>query len=104
MKSGVQCWFLVRAVFLRDFLDGDAYLVAQVPPSVHHAIRPFTQNHLVAVLIGLIDVLQREMRRMQRLKAGASEEFHMQTQAEEERRVREQMFHSGASDSNSRNK
>lgn len=48
---------LIRAVLLRDFLDGDADLVAQVPPSVHHAVRPFTQNHLVAVLIGLVDVL-----------------------------------------------
>lgn len=48
---------LIRAVLLRDFLDGDADLVAQIPPSVHHAVRPFTQNHLVAVLIGLVDVL-----------------------------------------------
>lgn len=61
-NSVVECCFLVRAVLLRDFLDGDAYLVAQVPPGVHHAVRPFTQNHLVAILIGLIDVLQTEMK------------------------------------------
>lgn len=49
--------FLLRAVLFWDFLNGDAYLVAQVPPGVHHAIRAFTQNHLVAILIGLMDVL-----------------------------------------------
>lgn len=49
--------FLIRAVLFWDFLNGDAYLVAQVPPGVHHAIRAFTQNHLVAILIGLMDVL-----------------------------------------------
>lgn len=49
--------FLLRAVLFWDFLNGDAYLVAQVPPGVHHAIRAFTQNHLVTILIGLMDVL-----------------------------------------------
>lgn len=52
--------FFLRAVLLRDFLDGDAHLIAQVPPCVHHAVRPFTQNHLVAVLVGLVYVLQKE--------------------------------------------
>lgn len=55
-----DCLFPIRSVFLRDLLDGDAYLVAQVPPSIHHTVRPFTQNHLVTILIGLIDVLQHE--------------------------------------------
>lgn len=55
--------FLIRAVLFRDFLNGDAYLVAQVPPSVHHAIRAFTQNHLITILIGLINVLM-EMEEM----------------------------------------
>lgn len=37
-----ECWFLIRAVLLGDFLDGDAHLIAQVPPGVHHTVRPFT--------------------------------------------------------------
>lgn len=49
--------FLIHVVLFRDFLDGDAYLVAQVPPRVHHAILAFTQNHVIAVLISLINVL-----------------------------------------------
>ena len=50
--------FSIRAVFLWDLLDGDADLVAQVPPSIHHAIGSFTQNYLVSVFAGLIDKLQ----------------------------------------------
>lgn len=48
---------LIRAVFLRDLLDGDADLVAQVPPGIHHSVRAFSQDHLVSILIGLVDVL-----------------------------------------------
>lgn len=56
-KKNPKCQFLIRAVLFWDFLNGDAYLVAQVPPGVHHAIRAFTQNHLITILIVLIDVL-----------------------------------------------
>lgn len=49
----------IRAVFLWDFLDGDSHLIAQVPACVDHAVRSFAQNHLVAILVGLVDVLQR---------------------------------------------
>lgn len=56
-KNKTKRKFLIRAVLFRDFLDGDAYLVAQVPPRVHHAIRAFTQNHVVTLLISLINVL-----------------------------------------------
>lgn len=55
--------FLIRAVLFRDFLNGDAYLVAQVPASVHHAIRAFAQNRLSTVLVGLVNVLM-EMEEM----------------------------------------
>lgn len=61
-KCWCWCWVLIRAVLLGDFLDGDAYLVAQVPPCIHDAIRSFTQNHLVPILIGLINVLWKEIR------------------------------------------
>lgn len=59
--------FLIRAVLFRDFLNGDAYLVAQVPPGVHHAIGAFTQNHLITILIGLINILM-EMEEMRLLR------------------------------------
>lgn len=48
---------LIHAVLFRDFLDGDANLVAQVPPRVHHAICAFTQNHVVTLLISLVNIL-----------------------------------------------
>lgn len=51
---------VLRAVLLRDLLDGDANLVAQVPPSVHHTIRPLPKNHFITVLIGLVNVLKEE--------------------------------------------
>lgn len=59
--------FLIRAVLFRDFLNGDAYLVAQVSPGVHHAIRAFTQNHIITILIGLINELM-EMEKMHFLR------------------------------------
>lgn len=57
LKINRKSLFFIRAVLLGDLLDGDAHLVAQVPPSIHHTICSFTQNHLVSILIGLIDVL-----------------------------------------------
>lgn len=57
-KGGeIKSLLLIHAVLFRDFLDGDAYLVAQVPPRVHHAVRAFTQNHVVTVLISLVNIL-----------------------------------------------
>lgn len=52
----------LRAVLLGDLLDGDADLVTQVPPSIHHTIRPLPENHLIAVLIGLVNVLKDEIK------------------------------------------
>ena len=52
-----MCVCSLRAVSLWYLLDGDAYLVAQVSPSVHHSVRAFTQNHLVSAGAGLVDEL-----------------------------------------------
>lgn len=46
------------AVPLRDLLNGDAYLVAQVSPSIHHSIRAPPQHHPVPILIVVVLVLK----------------------------------------------
>jgi len=51
-------WTALRVVLLWDLLDGDPYLVTQVTASVDHPIGPLPQNHLLPILVGLIDVLR----------------------------------------------
>ena len=69
----VRCasrWMALRAVLLRDLLDGDPYLVTQVAASIDHPIGPLPQSHLLPILVGLIYVLRRggERRREERNK------------------------------------
>lgn len=45
------------AVSLGDFFDGDPDLVAEVSPSVHHAVGAPAQHHPVARLVGVVLIL-----------------------------------------------
>lgn len=46
------------AVPLGDLLNGDAHLVAQVSPSIHHSVRAPPEHHPVPVLIVVVLVLK----------------------------------------------
>ena len=76
VARALACLCLLPAVSLWYLLDGDADLVAEVSPSIHHSIGPPPQDHPVPCLIRVILILQHT-----RTHPGTHTHIHKHTRA-----------------------